>query len=67
MFESINAKWTGFGLVAPRSLADLMADAGYEGLRYRGSASRADTRTSGGRDPGPWRAAWWMPFHAAAG
>jgi hypothetical protein len=75
MFGAINAKWTGFGQVAPRSLAvvipldrpDLMADAGYEGLRYRGPASRADTRPSDGRDPGRWRAAWWMPFHAAAG
>jgi hypothetical protein len=67
MFDSIVAKCTGFGPTAQKKMAvvipldrpDLMADAGYEGLKYSGSGARAGS--------GGCQAAWWMPFHAAAG
>jgi hypothetical protein len=69
MFDSIVAKWTGFSQMTPRHWVaipldrpDLMADAGYDGLRYVGSGSRGDSGAGGNRE-----AAWWMPFHAAAG
>jgi hypothetical protein len=68
MFDTIVAKWSEISGTAPRHMAvvipldrpDLMADAGYEGLRYQGPVSR-------GRVRGDWLAASWMPFHAAAG
>lgn len=65
MFDSVVAKWTGYNLMAPRGVAipldrpDLMADAGYDGLRYVG-----DTASAAGQRRG---AAWWMPFLATAG
>ena len=64
MFDTIAAKWSEIGrtspVVIPLDRPDLMADAGYDGLRYQGSGSHARVR----RD---WLAAAWMPFHAAAG
>jgi hypothetical protein len=64
MFDTIVAKWSEISgtapVVIPLDRPDLMADAGYEGLRYLGSVSR-------GRVRGHWLAASWMPFHAAAG
>jgi hypothetical protein len=64
MFDTIVAKWNEISgtaaVVIPLDRPDLMADAGYEGLRYLGPALR-------GRARGHWLAASWMPFHAAAG
>ena len=64
MFDTIVAKWNEISgtapVVIPLDRPDLMADAGYEGLRYLGPVSRARVR-------GSWLAASWMPFHAAAG
>lgn len=65
MFDTIVAKWsklsrTTITVVIPLDRPDLMADAGYDGLRYRGPvAQRLANRE--------WLAARWMPFHAAAG
>jgi hypothetical protein len=67
MFDTIVAKWNDISGTVPRPIAvvipldrpDLMADAGYEGLRYRGPVSP-------GRVGGNWLAASWLPFHAAA-
>jgi hypothetical protein len=62
MFDTIVAKWNKISgtapVVIPLDRPDLMADAGYEGLRYLGPV---------GRVRGHWLAASWMPFHAAAG
>jgi hypothetical protein len=68
MFDMIVAKWSEISGTAPRRMSvvipvdrpDLMADAGYDGLRYQGQVPRARVR----RD---WLAASWMPFHTAAG
>ncbi len=65
MLDAIVTRWTNLNRGAPRPIAvvipsdrpDLLADAGYEGLRYRGPVAH-------GRH---WQAASWMPFHAAAG
>jgi hypothetical protein len=68
MFDAIIAKCAGFNwaasqrtaVVIPLDRPDLMADAGYEGLRYQGPVARV-------RDGKDWLAANWMPFHAVAG
>jgi hypothetical protein len=68
MFDAIIAKCTASNWAAPLHTTviipldrpDLMADAGYEGLRYQGPAARR-------RDGKAWLAAYWMPFHAVAG
>jgi hypothetical protein len=64
MFDTIVAKWSGISrtapVVIPLDRPDLMADAGYEGLRYQGPGPRGRVRDH-------WLAASWMPFHVAAG
>lgn len=63
MLDTIVAKWcqvSGMTVVIPYDRPDLMADAGFEGLRYQGPVSRSRVE----RD---WAAASWMPFHTAAG
>ena len=68
MFDAIVAKWAELNWAASRHTAvvipfdrpDLLADAGYEGMRYQGLVAP-------GRDGEDWLAAYWMPFHAAAG
>jgi hypothetical protein len=64
MLDTIVAKWSEISrtapVVIPLDRPDLMADAGYEGLRYQGPLPRVRAR-------GDWLAASWMPFHAAAG
>jgi hypothetical protein len=68
MFDNIVAKWSEISGTAPRHITvvipldrpDLMADAGFDGLRYQGSGSRVRVHRE-------WLAASWMPFHAAAG
>ncbi|HEX3996429.1 MAG TPA: hypothetical protein VHX39_35100 [Acetobacteraceae bacterium] len=68
MFDAIIAKCAASysaasqstSVVIPVDRPDLMADAGYEGLRYQGPAARR-------RDGKDWLAAYWMPFHAVAG
>jgi hypothetical protein len=68
MFDAIVAKLNQFNWAAMRHTAvvipldrpDLMADAGYDGLRYQGAGSHGRVRED-------WLAASWMPFHAAAG
>ena len=64
MFDTIVAKWSEISgtapVVIPLDRPDLMADAGYEGLRYQGPVAR-------GRNGEGWLAAYWMPFHAVAG
>jgi hypothetical protein len=66
MFDAIVAKWNEICRTAARPVAvvipldrpDLMADAGFDGLRYRGAGARVRVR----RD---WLTASWVPFQAA--
>ena len=68
MFDAVIAKFAELNwaasrhtpVVIPLDRPDLMADAGYEGLRYQGPVAR-------GRNGEGWLAAYWMPFHAVAG
>jgi hypothetical protein len=65
MFDTIVAMWSEFSgtsltVVIPLDRPDLMADAGYEGLRYQGPDSREPVSRG-------WQAASSMPFRAASG
>jgi len=71
MFGTVTAVLTGYRPMARRNAAvvipfdrpDLMADAGYDGMTYKGGGSRIESR----RDRRGWCAISWMPFLATAG